>query len=354
MVTIAFCIWALAVTYRQAYACYWLVEKKFYTPTEGEGEIGKWAKRFEIGKQALLISQSARYAGTRKKRYHVAEGDTVANSNGDNSVGFSSSPDDYKPAETTTSLYSRLTALPFCSRHLKMFDVLDPPKRSYKPEEVVDTPSIMTKNNWTMQKMWCSGNIRQNSMIIARGPSALSPDQIKLSVLCTILSAVLSVLTLVGILVWMNTGAGSYIIVAILSMIYCIVPLAKNSREMHQMYLTVREDANTSEEDTGASLIQVWETVRITQPKPWYCYARVVTEFFFLFLWPFAVMLVKRNYPVALIFLCLGSFTFIWRYFDAATVLAEYGPIAKINELTHLQKYRTSEIVEGIVNNNGE
>ena len=123
---------------------------------------------------------------------------------------------------------------------------------------------------------------------------------------------------------------------------------------MHQMYLTVREDANTSEEDTGASLIQVWETVRITQPKPWYCYARVVTEFFFLFLWPFAVMLVKRNYPVALIFLCLGSFTFIWRYFDAATVLAEYGPIAKINELTHLQKYRTSEIVEGIVNNNGE
>ena len=70
---------------------------------------------------------------------------------------------------------------------------------------------------------------------------------------------------------------------------------------MHRMYEGVNsEDADVDEED-GANLFhfQVWETVRITQPNPWYCYTRVAIEVVFFFLWPFINMLVKRNYPVA-------------------------------------------------------
>mmetsp|Transcript_3319 Transcript_3319/g.5141 ORF Transcript_3319/g.5141 Transcript_3319/m.5141 type:complete len:116 (+) Transcript_3319:679-1026(+) len=71
----------------------------------------------------------------------------------------------------------------------------------------------------------------------------------------------------------------------------CIVPPFRNGVEMHS------EDADVDEED-GANLFQVWETVRITQPKPWYCYGRDTIEDVFFFLWPFINMLTKKNYPL--------------------------------------------------------
>ena len=34
----------------------------------------------------------------------------------------------------------------------------------------------------------------------------------------------------------------------------------------------------------------------ITQPRPWYCYARVAVEVVILFLWPFIAMCLDRDY----------------------------------------------------------
>lgn len=88
------------------------------------------------------------------------------------------------------------------------------------------------------------------------------------------------------------------------------------------MYHGVSEDDdNMSVEDPEErNLFQVWDSFRITEPEPWYCYARIAMEIVFLFLWPFINMLLNRNYPVALVFFMLGSFTFLWRYFDSCAV----------------------------------
>eukprot|EP00804_Cyclotella_cryptica_P008105 CCRYP_004599-RA/>CCRYP_004599-RA protein AED:0.04 eAED:0.04 QI:305/1/1/1/1/1/9/380/1018 len=358
LVIVTFCVWSLAVTIREVKACFWLVEKLFYKPPEGNllPEV-KWRKMMAIARISLLKSQTARYAGTRKERYYVAGTDTV---DGDDEKGFSSSGE-YTPVERKTSLYSRLTALECCTR-INLFDKLDPPKRVWKPNELLETPSIMTKNNWVMQRMWCGGADRQQKVIIANGPHALTPIQVKYSVLCTVLSSVLVTLLVIGFLVWMEQGAGVYVIVGVAAVICIIYPLSKSSYELQQMYDSVnqrelqgysRRDVNTPA--TGTTLFQVWETVRTTQPKEWYCYARAILEIFFLFLWPFIALLVLRNYPVAWVFLIIGFFSFMWRYFDASAVLSEYGTMSKIkeDELNHSKKYFFSTISQDVINNKG-
>jgi hypothetical protein len=359
-VLITFCVWSLAVTIREVKACFWLVEKLLYIPPEGTlvPEV-QWKKKLAIARIALLKSQTARYAGTRMERYYVAGTDIV---DGDDEKGFSSSGE-YTPVERKTSLYSRLTGLACCSNSLKLFEKLDPPKRVWKPNEFLETPSIMTKYNWVMQRMWCGGADRQQKVIIANGPHALTPTQVNYTVLCTVLSSVLVTLLVIGFLVWMEQGAGVYVIVGVAAVICIIYPLSKSSYELHQMYDSVnqRELQGYSRRDvnapaTGTTLFQVWETVRTTQPKEWYCYARAILEIFFLFLWPFIALLVLRNYPVAWVFLVIGLFSFIWRYFDASAVLSEYGTMSKVkdDELDHSKKYFFSTISQDVINNKGE
>ena len=357
LVSALFAVFGLAVTYREAKACFWLVEKHFNLDQSNESseEQGKWKRWMTIAKKALLLTQSARYSGTRNERYHVAGHDNVGDLDGGGS--FSSSPD-HSPVETNMSLYSRITALSFWP----MFETLDPPKRVYRSEEVHDILPFMTKHNWSMQKMWCTGDSRRRSVIVARGPAALTADQVKYAALCSVTSTVLATLLIIGFLAWMATGPGSYIVVAVISMFCCIVPMIKNNREMYDMYHAVNDDhdENDDGDDAAENFIHVWETVRITQPKPWYCYARVVIEIIFLFFWPFIAMLVTNNRPVALVFLLLGSFTFIWKYFDANAVFVETGSMSKVfnskdynGDDDHLEKHRLSEIVGRIINNKG-
>ena len=264
-VLVTFCVWSLAVTIREVKACFWLVEKLYYQPSDGDEE-DKWKKILALAKIAFIKSQMARYSGTRKERYHVAGTDTVS-SDGNEEIGFCSS-DEYEPVETRTSLYSRLTSLSICSSRLKLFDKLDPPKRVWRANELLETPSIMTKNNWVMQRMWCGGADRQQKVVVANGPYALTPDQIKYSGLCTVLSSTLMTLLLIGFLVWMEMGAGSYLIIGVLAVICIIYPLGKQSYELHKMYESVNQNEQSGysrrsvTQVAGAALFQVWETVR--------------------------------------------------------------------------------------------
>jgi hypothetical protein len=331
-----------------------LAEKLYYTPPEN-GEDDPWKKKLSIAKIAFLKSQAARYSGTRKERYHVAGTDIV---DGDGEKGFSSS-DEYIPVEKKTGLYSRITALSICKSTFRMFDTLDPPKRVWKSNEFLETPSIVTKNNWVMQRMWCGGGDRQQKVIVANGPYALTSEQIKYSGLCTVLSSTLMTLVLIGFLVWMQLGSGAYLIVGVLAVVCIIYPIGRQSYELHKMYESVNVQPGYSRrsvtQSTGTTLFQVWETVRITQPKPSYCIFRGVLEVCVLFLWPLIAMLVLQNWPVAIVFFIMGTFSLVWRYFDSTAVLTEYGTLSAVKDkkLDHSKKYFFSTVGEDVINNKG-
>jgi len=317
----------------------------------------------ELADRALLLTQTARYSGTRHERYRVSGADVLDDFDGG---GFALHPD-YAPLETRTDLYSRFTALS-CLAALRAFETLDPPRRIYQWEELREITPFLTRFNYSMQKMWGRGiDGRRRTVVVARGPSGLTATQMRFAGVCSVTGTVLVTLCFVGGLVWMATGPGSYVVVALVSLVCCVVPLVRSNREMYSMYRSLNEE---EEEPTGerddrhgdGNVFHVWETVRITRPKAWYCYTRVAIEIVFLFLWPFIAMLGKKNYPVAFIFFMLSSFTFLWRYFDASAVLSELGSLSKVNsgkdgldetEEDHKLKHRLSEIVGKVYNSRG-
>ena len=349
LILITFVGWALAVTYKEILACFLLVEKCF--PLEEE-EPSKVMRFLKIANRALLITQTKRYLGTRRQRYLVA-GDDLTKTYTDSQL---------TPVESRTRCFSRLVSLKCCST-INTYESVDPPRKILEADEIMNYRPVMTKSNWSMQKYWCSGDSHQRTVLVTGGPSALSGEQMKFSVLCTFTSVILATLLLIGVLVWMEMGVAIYVIAAIIALLCCVYPLFVNSREMLKLYDQLNEGNNDEEDDERGSntMMNVWERVVISEPKPWLCYAFVAFEVVFFFLWPFISMLVLKNGPIGAVFFVLGFFNFLWRYFDASSVLSKYGSISDAAELfteesdgiTHNKKYRFSQIVGGITNNKG-
>lgn len=348
LILITFAFWALAVTYKEILACFLLVEKCF--PLEEE-EPNKFKRFLKIANRALLITQTKRYSGTKRQRYLVADDDLT--------TSYTNS--DIKPIESRTRCFSRLVSLKCCTK-INTFDSVDPPRKVLEADEILGYQPIMTKTNWSMQKFWCSGDSHQRTLLVTGGPSALSGEQMKFSVLCTFISVILATLLLIGYLVWMEFGLAIYLIAAVIALLCCVWPLFVNSREMLKLYDELKEGNNDEEDNERGSntMMNVWERVVISEPKPWLCYAFVAFEVVFFFLWPF-ISLVLKNGPIGVVFFVLGFFNFLWRYFDASSVLSKYGTISDAEQLfdeesdgiTHDKKYRFSQIVGSVIKNKG-
>lgn len=348
LILITFAFWALAVTYKEILACFLLVEKCF--PLEEE-EPNKFKRFLKIANRALLITQTKRYSGTKRQRYLVADDDLTT----------SYTDSDIKPIESRTRCFSRLVSLKCCTK-INTFDSVDPPRKVLEADEILGYQPIMTKTNWSMQKFWCSGDSHQRTLLVTGGPSALSGEQMKFSVLCTFISVILATLLLIGYLVWMEFGLAIYLIAAVIALLCCVWPLFVNSREMLKLYDELKEGNNDEEDNERGSntMMNVWERVVISEPKPWLCYAFVAFEVVFFFLWPF-ISLVLKNGPIGVVFFVLGFFNFLWRYFDASSVLSKYGTISDAEQLfdeesdgiTHDKKYRFSQIVGSVIKNKG-
>jgi len=366
-IAVTFTIWGCAVTYKQALACFWLVERYYLNQNNNEVDDDEstvdtsnvlqqrktTSKQDEeahlmsselkyllkIAHTTILFTQTARYSGTQDQRYnyHTKEGKDLA----------SSRLNVQAPLEISRGIYSRITSLLV---RTKLFKDIEP-KRCFTSDEVRDIVPYMTRNNWSMQKMWCSGDNR-HQVVVASGPSALTREQVKMSAICTLTSSIVVILLICGFLVWLGMGVAIYIIVAMLGLLCCAVPIIKNGLDTVKMYESIVETSdNSNEEDDGANLLSVWETYRITNPSTWYVYTRIFIEIVFFFLWPFISLLEKKNYPIAILFLLLSKFTFIWRYFSALDVLSTLGSITDVRDktVTHRQQYRLSEVISRVI-----
>jgi len=137
LVLILFCVWGLAVTYREVYACFWLVEKHYFQDCDpSRGANLSWQDKMrhlmKIAKKALLLTQTSRYAGIWRERYQVTASRDAGLLNMD-------------PVETKKSLYSLISRVSLFTDTLKVFNLLEEPKRVYGPSEVRDIVPFVTR-----------------------------------------------------------------------------------------------------------------------------------------------------------------------------------------------------------------
>jgi len=346
-----FCCFGLAIVWCEVSACFQLMSIH-YNENDNDEDNNNILLQIQ---RAILLIQMQKYAGTRIEEYLIS-GEDVAPDGG---YSFS---EKHQPIQVKRSLYTRLTQMRCLSF---MWESLNPPKRLYSIEEVRDVLPFVTNHNWSLESMFCSSS-RNQKIISARGPSALSTGQIMSSFICNIIGTIFIILFFIGVLAWMNTGTGAYILVAFIGFCCCLLPLVRSNHEILKLYTDINKDDSvedgdevmvdevklggyeiTGEEDIDVqptnsepkgnkqtdkmTMFRVWETTRVSQPKIWVCYAGLFLEFAFLFLFPVCTLFRTGNNPVGGVFLIISVFSFIRKYFDAATILCELGSMNDID-----------------------
>ena len=353
-VALVFCNFGLGVVYREVQACFQLVSI-YWSEEHDAGTVWHKARR------AILLTTMQRYSGHKNEQYLVT-GEDVAPEG-----GFTFS-DEHKPKQSKRGLYTRLTEMKCLGC---MFDNIDPPKRLYTIEEVRDILPFVTRYNWSLESMFCRKG-RERGIVSAKGPSALTADQVTASVICNVGATILVSLLVIAVLVWFNAGALFYVIGAIICVLCCIWPLVRSSAATVEMYKDINADDGIDEDlladeeafddeagdagdggngklakEEGAdgeerpaknvfkaekrTMFQLWETTRVAQPKECTCYSILLFEFFFFWLWPMCILFITKNYPVAVVFLVVSFIAMLRKFFDPSAILCELGSMNDIN-----------------------
>ena len=143
LVLILFCVWGLAVTCREVYSCFWLVEKHYFqesdvqlftSPSSGADLSLREKIRhiMQIARKALLLTQTSRYAGIWRERYQVTASSDPGLLNMD-------------PVERKKSIHSWISRVSLFTDTLNIYKVLEAPKRVYEPNEVRDIIPFVTR-----------------------------------------------------------------------------------------------------------------------------------------------------------------------------------------------------------------
>lgn len=94
------------------------------------------------------------------------------------------------------------------------------------------------------------------------------------------------------------------------------------------------QSTTTGESDSASdinALISVWESVRVTEAQPWFCWATAGLEVTVFYLWPLISLSVTGNGPVAIVFGVVGAFSVVRHYYNVSNLLQELGPISGID-----------------------
>lgn len=318
-----FLVFCLAVAFREFTACMELVA--LMDIRNESVEETKWQRWKRVGRRAVLLSQTQRYSGYRDERYLVNGKDNYPDK------GYALS-EEFTPLQTKMSLYSKFTALSCVN---SIFVKADPPTRRYTLEEIRDIVPFITNHNWSLEKMYCR-NTRSRVIYAANGKDALDPNQVRSNLVCTIVGVSLSGLIVIALLLWINQAAAVVIVVAILIGFCCVVPAIRSSLALvraHQgIVRTAAEgDEEVAEEDSEDALYQIWESLTVSRPKPWYCWTRALLDIVFLFAFPLVTLYNGGNVFLGTLFLIVGFFSAIRIYFDATWVLTELGSVDSID-----------------------
>jgi len=363
-VAFVFFCFALGVVWREVSACFHLLSINY---GEGEDEDGGGLSSLALilrrVRQSILLMQMQKYSGTKQEQYLVTGEDEAP----EGGYMFSNN---HEPTRVKRSIYTRVAQLG-CLRF--MYEIVDPPKRTYSIEEVQDILPFVTHHSWSLEAMFFGSN--KNGILSAKGPSALTREQILSSFVCNIFSTILVIVTVIGFLVWLSTGWKSYIFVGIISTICCLFPLIQSQRTVIQLYTDVNKEDLIDEEgkhtarkekgielpDGGAevrrsssgeifseetTLYRLWETSRVMKPKVWVCYTGMLLEFVFLFLFPVVTLFHTKNNKIGIVFCIVSFFSFLRYYFDASAVLCELGSMNNIDVEEESPKKRNKSTLE--------
>lgn len=307
------------VIYYELSACLYLIGEA--DPEVKDKNLGIFGKI----KLAIIHGYRVRLGGVRRELYMI-DGNMVMPEDG------SYTDSDVEPHMVRTSIYSKITLLKCLGC---IYEPLDPPRRQWTIDEVRGKVPFITKNAWSLEKLFCVGG-RTASIPVVAGPSAITRKEATSSFVCAILGNIFFVLLVAGLLVWFGvSGAILGIIIAVI--ILCCIPEVMSILRLRRLYNDIApkdvveenndEDdvAATEEEAVSSAIYQVWEAWKLNKPTATFTWIFIALEVICLYLWPLIHMALLKNVPSTILFAFLGVFAGVENFLSPSFLLKGIG-----------------------------
>jgi hypothetical protein len=271
----------------------------------------------------------------------------------------------------------------------RLFRQLDDPVKLHTIEDVQDFRPFLTKNTWSLERIFCRPKNSRYIAIIS-GPGSLTQSQIRSSLVCSLIGTVLIVLLVVSFLVWFRIGGAFVAFVFFICLFFAWNALSqarnifKVAKDLENIRLNKKKkegkDVESEVEDfeaeealqpdrqnypTGESK-RVWEKAgtspseavylvseynRLNEITELFCWVMFALEIGFLFIFPLFTLLFI-NWNIGVMFLIVAPISGIRWYVNAAVVIEETGNMDLVGGATEEERWenksRLNEIVGSI------
>lgn len=342
---------------------------------------------FRIAERSILITETNFYSGHVKEQYRTCANQATQDPPYNtgmvsvllNSGGMESLAQRYRkrrqrtPILTFKSPWTRFTQLK-CWRYMKIFEHLWPPIRTYGLEEVKEEVPFVTASNWSLESMCCRNPQARMYWLMKRRnkhvpkpkhyDSSESMDeedeeiaeqlknakrtfimagQIRSSLICVFAGLGLMILCFVAAMVWLQLDSIITVVIVLIVAFILFIPLLWTSVQVYRWYYndgistsSVKNNETgpeqSSEEgvdramgDDDYAMVQVWETVRVTQPLPSFCWVMYMLEMIIFLFFPGIALFSSGLISHGAIFTVLGFWSWLRLYFNPTSVLISVG-----------------------------
>jgi hypothetical protein len=148
----------------ELHMCAALLRKHMPNVYDERRNVPTWIKLVQAN---VLLTQRQKYSGMRHERYLV-NGNALPPAE-----GFSADRR-FFPVQYQLKFGSRWTLdgylLGLCGQfNRRFFDVLEPPVRNYSMDEVFGNVMILSKSNWTLERIWCMDRKQTAAITLTEG-----------------------------------------------------------------------------------------------------------------------------------------------------------------------------------------
>jgi len=338
-----FAFFALSVVWFEIQACYEVLRNRY---NDHDGDF------FHVFARCIHLRQTARFGGIKTIRY-VSLG-TISDSD-------DTDRDDSRANAISSTYQERFSCLAKLTLKFVRWgwfeDLTGREQRVYSIDAVRDVRPYATTHTWNLDKFFCRrANTRY--ITIVRGPGALTPSQLRSSIVCSLIGSCLIVCITFSFLVYLGLGVffsllmtvlGAFLFMPSFRSTWGIYKLVKSLHLFGDSFDDEQEKLADSSHSTAMYLVE--EIYRISQPTKNFIWVTAVIDFTILFLYPFASLLVINNGHLALLFFLLCGVSWIRDYFNAAVVLEEAGHMDLVDAQCDVDRWKSKSRLNEIIGN---
>jgi hypothetical protein len=242
-------------------------------------------------------------------------------------------------------------------------------ERIYDIDDARDVRPYMTSYTWSLEKIFCRP---RNSRYIAiiRGPGALTQAQMRSSIACSFIGAILIFLIFLSALVYLRLGAAFTIFMLAIAVIasyprmYSTYKLYQTRNELTVGWSELDKARSPDETEAGANLVSrrsnedeseciyfVNEVYRVTRPTSKFCWMMFAAEICIFYIYPLASLFSVNNYPLASMFAILVGISLLRYYVNAAVILEESGRMDLVDGANDYELWKNQSRLNEIVGN---